>query len=126
MQLDPPPAFIEHRIKIFEKLRAEYDEAVSGKHQESPLTSTFLNFRTEKPRNDITITLDNNRNEIGKAWETTPAQIARAISKSLSERVVISKVNGELWDLERPLETDCRLELLDFEHPEGSHTNILS
>ena len=24
-----------------------------------------------------------------------------------------------LWDLERPLEGSCRLELLDFEHPEG-------
>lgn len=24
-----------------------------------------------------------------------------------------------LWDLERPLEKSCKLELLDFEHPEG-------
>ena len=45
--------------------------------------------------------------------------IARAISKSLSERIVISKVNGQLWDLERPLEGDATLELLDFDHPEG-------
>jgi hypothetical protein len=29
------------------------------------------------------------------------------------------QVNGELWDLERPLEGSCKLELLDFEHPEG-------
>ena len=29
------------------------------------------------------------------------------------------KVDGELWDLERPLEKSCLLELLDFEHPEG-------
>ena len=45
--------------------------------------------------------------------------IAREISKSLSERIVISKVNGQLWDLERPLEGSATLELLDFEHPEG-------
>jgi threonyl-tRNA synthetase len=57
--------------------------------------------------------------EIGTAWETTPAFIARQISKSLFERVVIAKVNGQLWDLERPLESDCKLELLDFEDPEG-------
>ena len=25
-----------------------------------------------------------------------------------------------LWDLERPLEKACKLELLDFEHPEGT------
>lgn len=29
------------------------------------------------------------------------------------------QVNGELWDLERPLEASVSLELLDFEHPEG-------
>jgi hypothetical protein len=61
--------------------------------------------------------------------------VAKEVSKSLSERVVIAKVclyywylticsnrrqvNGELWDLERPLEGSCKLELLDFEHPEG-------
>jgi hypothetical protein len=27
-----------------------------------------------------------------------------------------------LWDLERPLEKSCKLELLDFEHPEGMET----
>ncbi|EEB95983.1 hypothetical protein MPER_04961, partial [Moniliophthora perniciosa FA553] len=31
-------------------------------------------------------------------------------------------VDGELWDLERPLESSCKLELLDFEHPEGRRT----
>ncbi len=63
---------------------------------------------------------------------------AKAISKSLSERVVIRKgrsvqsaatrnslrcqVDGQLWDLERPLEKSCSLELLDFEHKEGIPT----
>lgn len=45
--------------------------------------------------------------------------IAVGISKSLSEKIIIAKVDGELWDLERPLEKSCKLELLDFEHPEG-------
>lgn len=46
--------------------------------------------------------------------------IAKEISKSLSEKLVIAKVDGELWDLERPLEKSVSLELLDFEHPEGT------
>lgn len=29
-------------------------------------------------------------------------------------------MDGVLWDLERPLEGSCKLELLDFEHREGS------
>ena len=45
--------------------------------------------------------------------------IAKEISKGLSERIVIAKVDGELWDLERPLEGSVKLELLDFEHPDG-------
>jgi hypothetical protein len=30
-------------------------------------------------------------------------------------------VDGELWDLDRPLENSCKLELLVFNHSEGSH-----
>ncbi|KAI9816527.1 MAG: threonyl-tRNA synthetase [Pycnora praestabilis] len=104
LELEPSPGYIDHRIQIFEKLKAQYDEIVARKSSEDL---------------DINIILDNNRVEIGKAWVTTPAFIARSISKSLSERIVIAQVDGELWDLERPLERDCRLELLDFEHPEG-------
>lgn len=35
------------------------------------------------------------------------------------DRVFISKVNGTVWDLERPLEEDSTLELLDFENDEA-------
>lgn len=50
--------------------------------------------------------------------------IAKEISKGLAERIVIAKVNGELWDLERPLEGSVSLELLDFEHPEGLSASL--
>ena len=46
--------------------------------------------------------------------------VAKEISKGLADRVIIAKVNGAVWDLERPLEGNCSLELLDFEHPEGT------
>lgn len=36
------------------------------------------------------------------------------------------QVDGELWDLERPLEQSVKLELLDFEHPEGMLATLLS
>lgn len=55
----------------------------------------------------------------GTSFETTPMDIAKLLSKSLSERAVISKVNGLLWDLLRPLEQSCQLEILDFESEEG-------
>lgn len=49
--------------------------------------------------------------------------IAKGISKSLLERTVITKVDGELWDLTRPMEKSCKLELIDFESEEGEYHN---
>lgn len=74
-----------------------------------------------KPREEITITLPNGKEEKGTSWETTPLMIAKGISKSLLERTVITKVDGELWDLTRPFEKSCKLELIDFESEEGKN-----
>lgn len=38
----------------------------------------------------------------------------------MADNAVISKVNGQLWDLDRPLEGDCKLELLKFDDPEAA------
>lgn len=38
----------------------------------------------------------------------------------MADNAVISKVNGVLWDLDRPLEDDCKLELLKFDDPEAT------
>lgn len=38
--------------------------------------------------------------------------------------MIFVKVDGDLWDLDRPLEASCKLELLDFEHPEGMHGDV--
>ncbi|TFY68470.1 hypothetical protein EVG20_g3541 [Dentipellis fragilis] len=102
LELQPPPDFIDHRIKIFDKLKAQYDEFVKA-----------------QPREEIVITLPDGSEREATSWETSPMDIAKEISKSLSERLVIAKVDGNLWDLERPFEASCKLELLDFEHPEG-------
>ncbi|KAI9305580.1 hypothetical protein BJ944DRAFT_161478 [Cunninghamella echinulata] len=102
LELAPAPEYIQHRINMFERLKAEYDESVKN-----------------KPRVPITITLPDGTVKEGISWETSPMDIALGIAKSLAERTVIAKVNGEVWDLERPFEDSVQLELLDFEHPEG-------
>ncbi|KAM1763763.1 hypothetical protein ACFX14_003078 [Malus domestica] len=48
--------------------------------------------------------------------------VAKDISKSLASSAVITKVNGELWDMARPLEYDCELKLFKFEDDEGCDT----
>ena len=68
---------------------------------------------------DIQVSLPNGSIATGTAWETTPFDIAKNISKSLSERVVAALVDGTIWDLHRPLEKSCAVELVDFEHEAG-------
>lgn len=58
----------------------------------------------------------------GTSWETTPADIAKGISNSLFKRTVVARLDGDpnkLWDLERPLEASCKLELLNFDDEQG-------
>lgn len=102
LEMTPPPDFFASRNAIFDKRKAEHDAWVA-----------------QQPRETIQITLPNGTSKEGTSWETTPAALAREISKSLFERTVIARADGELWDLERPLEKSCKLELLDFDHPEG-------
>ena len=37
---------------------------------------------------------------------------------------MISRVNGELWDLDRPLEADCSLEVLRFDSPDAQAVSV--
>lgn len=102
LEMTPPPEFFATRNAIFDKRKAERDEWVA-----------------KQPREEIEVELGNGNSKKATSWETTPANLAREISKSLFERTVVARVDGELWDLERPFEKSCKLELLDFEHPEG-------
>jgi len=43
---------------------------------------------------------------------TPPADIARSISSRLADDAIVARVNGNLWDLTRPLEGDAKLEIL--------------
>ncbi|WP_421790465.1 threonine--tRNA ligase [Hyphobacterium sp.] len=42
----------------------------------------------------------------------SPMDLAEGISKSLAKKAIIAKVDGEEWDLTRPLEGDAKVELI--------------
>jgi threonyl-tRNA synthetase len=46
-----------------------------------------------------------------------PIDIARAISPRLADAAIVAKVNGELSDLTRPIETDATVEILTTKDP---------
>jgi threonyl-tRNA synthetase len=52
---------------------------------------------------------------------TTSMQIAESISSRLAQDVLAAKVNGEVWDLTRPIDTDATIELLKWEDEDGKH-----
>lgn len=103
VEMNPWPSYIQDRIEIFDRLKQKYDEV-----------------QAKKPREPISITMPDGSVKQGTSFETTPGEIARGISNSLYKRTVVARLDGEqLWDLERPLEQSCKLELLDFNHEQG-------
>lgn len=53
---------------------------------------------------------------------TTALQIAQSISEGLARNVLAAKVNGEVWDATRPINSDAKLVLLTMNDTEGKST----
>ena len=49
-------------------------------------------------------------------------EIARSISEGLSQKVLAAKVNGEVWDLSRPILKNASLQLLTWDDKDGKST----
>ncbi|KAJ3598600.1 hypothetical protein NHX12_002106 [Muraenolepis orangiensis] len=71
---------------------------------------------TDRP---LTVRLADGRTLEGAAGVTTPLVVAQ---RARVKGPLVSRVNGVLWDLVRPLEADCELELLGFDTIEGKQT----
>uniref|UniRef100_A0A8B9BJ74 threonine--tRNA ligase n=1 Tax=Anser brachyrhynchus TaxID=132585 RepID=A0A8B9BJ74_9AVES len=104
-ELNPWPAFINERLEMYNKLKAEHD--------------ALLAERAANDSKPIKVTLPDGKQVDAESWKTTPYQIACGISQGLADNTVIAKVNKTVWDLDRPLEEDCTLELLKFEDEEA-------
>jgi len=50
---------------------------------------------------------------------TTPIDIAKSISPRLADAAIVAKVDGELYDLTRPLDKDAALQILTAKDPES-------
>jgi threonyl-tRNA synthetase len=97
------PDFIVQRNAFFDELKKKHDEEMSVK---------------ERPEIEVVLDLSTNgipeKKLVGKAWESTPGSFLRHVDKAISADVVVAQVNGELWDLDRPLEHSCRVAYVPF------------
>ncbi len=67
---------------------------------------------------NLTITLpDGSQKEVPSG--TRPLDVAQSISPRLADDAVVARVNNQLYDLTRPLESDAKLEILTSRNPEA-------
>lgn len=104
-ELSQPPEYIEERLTLYTKLKAEHDALIAQRAANESLS--------------IKVTLPDGKVVDAESWKTTPYQIACGISQGLADNTVIAKVNNTVWDLDRPLEEDCSLQLLKFDDEEA-------
>jgi threonyl-tRNA synthetase len=67
---------------------------------------------------EITVTLPDGSRQSVQAG-TTPLDVARSVSRRLADDAVVARVNGQLVDLSRPIESDATLEILTPKDPEA-------
>uniref|UniRef100_A0A4W5K657 threonine--tRNA ligase n=1 Tax=Hucho hucho TaxID=62062 RepID=A0A4W5K657_9TELE len=103
-ELKPWPGYISERMQLYEELKTESDALLA---------------RRAADNQPITVELPDGCRVEGQAWVTTPYQLACGISQGLADNAVISRVNGDLWDLDRPLEKTCSLEILRFDNDDA-------
>ncbi|XP_059479611.1 threonine--tRNA ligase 1, cytoplasmic isoform X2 [Neocloeon triangulifer] len=96
------PLFINDRLVIWDKLKQSYLDDLAAKTSEK-----------------IEVTLPDGKIVQAESWRTTPYDVAKGISQGLADNTVIAKVNGVLWDLDRPLEESAKLQLLKFDDEEA-------
>ncbi|MBN3314124.1 SYTC2 ligase, partial [Atractosteus spatula] len=99
------PSYVQERLQLYEQLKQESD--------------ALLARRAAAESRPVWVQLPDGRRVEARSWESSPYDVACGISQGLADSAVIARVNGELWDLDRPLETDCSLELLRFDHEDA-------
>ncbi|CCW71956.1 unnamed protein product [Phytomonas sp. Hart1] len=97
------PDWWKHRIDIFDTLWEAQQRRFQEKQQ--PIKVKLIDGKVLETA----------------SWVSCPMDLVKRISNSLAERVIVARVNDQLWDLTRPFEEDCTLELLDWEDKEAQH-----
>lgn len=112
-QSDAVPDFVLQRNKLFDELKRVRDAEIL--EREHPVIKVVLDLGLDKngiPRAAMSVD--------AKGWESTPGSFLKHLDKDITSDVVVAKVDGkQLWDLDRPLEYDCRVSYIPFVSAEG-------
>jgi threonyl-tRNA synthetase len=97
-------SYYDHRVSMFEQIKT---------HAEAAVESARAKNET------IAVTMPDGSQREGIKGVTTPMDIALGISKGLAKKSLVARVDRAVWDLMRPLEGNCSLELVTFDDPDG-------
>jgi hypothetical protein len=131
----PNPAALAARSAIFDEIAAKQAAAMAA-----------------LPREPINVTMPDGRVIALTAWLDSPLSVAESIGKQFAGRMCVAKLKYsrrlaglgevvaademdedadaadaaaagfELWDLARPFEGDCEMQLISFDEPDGRET----
>ncbi|NXN31143.1 SYTM protein, partial [Nycticryphes semicollaris] len=108
-QVSGPDTGLSERLRFFQRLRAAQERRDGNGNGGDGAP----------PGTPILIALPGGSRLPGRAHQTTPFQVATQLGYEQAPAALVARVNGTLQDLDRPLECDTHLELLDFSTPEG-------
>lgn len=98
------PDYIQHRLAV-------WDAAVAARNG-GPGPA-------EPSKAPIRVTLPDGSIKEAFSGVTSPMDIAMGISETLGRKSMVAVVDGNQWDMIRPLEKDCTLKICGFDTPEG-------
>mmetsp|Transcript_9218 Transcript_9218/g.9186 ORF Transcript_9218/g.9186 Transcript_9218/m.9186 type:complete len:824 (+) Transcript_9218:58-2529(+) len=126
LQIEKHPAWSAVRLQKYEVLKQKYLASLSSRE-----------------KHPIQVTLPDGSQKEGVSWQTTPLDIAKSISHKLAEKAVVARIRythdhqgaeqvfsgeiedeshhheedekSQLYDMFRPLEGDCHLEILTWD-----------
>uniref|UniRef100_A0A8C4T4W9 threonine--tRNA ligase n=1 Tax=Erpetoichthys calabaricus TaxID=27687 RepID=A0A8C4T4W9_ERPCA len=70
----------------------------------------------------IWISLPDGKKVEGMSWKTSPLDLVTQFS--LAKTALVARVNGEFWDLTRPLEENGELQVFGFDSTEGKAVGV--
>lgn len=99
------PDYIAHRLAV-------WDAAVAARKT----AKISVQSPAQEP---IQVTLPDGSIKEAVAGQTTPMDIAMGISETLGRKALVAVVDGQQWDMTRPLSASCSLRICDFDTQEG-------
>ena len=115
------PTFWSPRLELFKTLFAKQE--LEYKQKERPITVELVGVSFTETGNESEQDVPHVVQLTGTAYCTTPFdlleyykdRVPRSALKKATENFIVAKVDDAVWDLTRPLERDCTVELLDWE-----------